>query len=176
MQLTRRIHRDSWLPPSHLKTKNHNQSCYPDQNTTTSREISHLTSKHRSFIQDFTPATPPRCWHAQIHIQALTQRVGGDQAQKSPAQPLHVAQMQHWMLQRAALPWHLPPSPPGCMDSAPMCPVPGGEQPWGHIQLTVIVCLQDKPILCEAGSSLCRQCYLTLMRTIHSPRTKESLV
>lgn len=35
---------------------------------------------------------------------------------------------------------------------------------------------QDKPILCEAGPSLGRRCYLTLARTIHSPRTKESLV
>ena len=124
----------------------------------------------------FTPATPPCCWHAQIHIQALTQREGGTKLRR--------ALLSHYMLRRCStgccrgqhcpgiclLPlldvWTLPP----CVQCQE------GSQPWGHIQLTVIVCLQDKPILCEAGSSLCRQCYLTLTRTIHSPRTKESLV
>lgn len=71
---------------------------------------------------------PSACSDSHLSTNPAT---GGDQAQKSPAQPLDVAQMQHWMVQRAALPWHLPPSLPGCMDSAPMCPVPAGEPALG---------------------------------------------
>lgn len=70
------------MAPSYSKTKSHNWSCYSDQNTATSREMSHLTSKPLSSIQEFTAATRPSCRHGQIHTKARTQREVGDQAQK----------------------------------------------------------------------------------------------